>query len=268
MDREDLGVDRAHRRISSSSTSASASTTTAGSSTGSAACRAAASGGPCAAAASSNPRPKRPSIGPITLRDRRAARARCAFILEPNNIQPISFDVVLSGVTPPFFENRNLVRSRRTNRIDVNVIRYHQGGFASGERSRWTGTTHEIRPNQWFGFRDHSYLERRPWDSPPHRSDHRVPETDRLRRPSTIQGGMKDMAMPTFFRRPDGTLLRTAIFVTEGAWHYSSAYINDARRSRSPGAPRSCRASSTTRARAIVRGGELHLHDGERQSSA
>src|SRR4030095_11944970 len=53
------------------------------------------------------------------------------FILEPNDVQPISFDVVLSGVTPPFFENRNLVRNGRTNRGDVNVVRYHQGGWAS-----------------------------------------------------------------------------------------------------------------------------------------
>ena len=52
--------------------------------------------------------------------------------LEPNDVQPISFDLVLQGVTPPFFEERNLVRNAQTNRIDVNVIRYHQGGWATG----------------------------------------------------------------------------------------------------------------------------------------
>ena len=33
---------------------------------------------------------------------------------------------------------------------------------------------------------------------------------------------------PSFFRRPDGTYYETAIFVVEGAWEYSSAYINEA----------------------------------------
>ena len=47
-------------------------------------------------------------------------------------MQPVSFDLVLAGVTPPFFEERNLVRNRRTGRIDVDVVRYHQGGWASG----------------------------------------------------------------------------------------------------------------------------------------
>ena len=56
--------------------------------------------------------------------------------LEANDVQPISFDVVLAGVTPPFFEDRNLVRNSRTNRVDVNVIRYHQGGWATGMDQR------------------------------------------------------------------------------------------------------------------------------------
>ena len=50
--------------------------------------------------------------------------------LEPNDVQPISFDVELSGVTPPFFEDRNLVRNRQSQRVDINVVRYHQGGWA------------------------------------------------------------------------------------------------------------------------------------------
>lgn len=75
--------------------------------------------------------------------------------LEPNEIQPISFDIVLTGVTSPFFEERNLVRNKRTNRIDVNVIRYHQGGWATGT-IQVAGETHELGPEDAFGFRDHS----------------------------------------------------------------------------------------------------------------
>ena len=75
--------------------------------------------------------PEETAIGPIVyevVEPLRQVRVR----LESNDVQPIAFDVTLSGVTPPFFEERNLVRNRRTNRVDVNVIRYHQGGWATG----------------------------------------------------------------------------------------------------------------------------------------
>ncbi len=82
--------------------------------------------------------------------------SRCRFRLEPNDVQPISFDIVLTAVTPPFFEKRNLVRNRKTGRVDVDVIRYHQGGWASGTVTV-NGETHEVNPDEWFGFRDHSW---------------------------------------------------------------------------------------------------------------
>ena len=75
--------------------------------------------------------PEETAVGPIVYEVVEPLR-RIRVRLEPNDVQPISFDVVLSGVTPPFFEERNLVRNRRTNRVDVNVIRYHQGGWATG----------------------------------------------------------------------------------------------------------------------------------------
>jgi len=173
------------------------------------------------------------------------------FILEPNDVQPIAFDVVLSGVTPPFFENRNLVRNRRTNRVDVNVVRYHQGGWASGEVSV-DGETHAIRPDEWFGFRDHSWGVRQAVGAAP---TDLIP-SPAVRRQRTPQGGMK--WSPAFFRRPDGSYYETAIFVTEGVWHYSSAYINDA-----SGAQEAVRSivpqmEYDPRTR-YVRGGELHL---------
>ena len=94
------------------STSGSASTTTAASSTGSAASPAAGSSGRCAAAANCASAPEDIGRRPDPLRDRRTA-AQMRFRLEPNDVQPISFDIVLSGVTPPFFEERNLVRNRQ-----------------------------------------------------------------------------------------------------------------------------------------------------------
>ncbi len=141
------------------------------------------------------------------------------FVLETNDVQPISFDIVLSSVTPPFFEERNLVRNRRTGRIDVDVIRYHQGGWASGTVTV-DGQTHEVNPQEWFGFRDHSWGVRQAIGEP---------LTDLIPSPplpAGVRGGMK--WSPSFFQRPDGTYYETAIFVVEGAWEYSSAYLNEA----------------------------------------
>jgi hypothetical protein len=141
------------------------------------------------------------------------------FVLEPNDVQPISFDIVLSSVTPPFFEERNLVRNRRTGRVDVDVIRYHQGGWASGTVTV-DGQTHEVNAQEWFGFRDHSWGVRQAIGEP---------LTDLIPSPplpAGVRGGMK--WSPSFFQRPDGTYYETAIFVVEGAWEYSSAYLNEA----------------------------------------
>ena len=192
--------------------------------------------------------PEATAIGPIRYEIvEPLAKVRC--ILEPNDVQPVSFDVVLSGVTPPFFENRNLVRNRRTNRVDV--VRYHQGGWARGEITV-DGQTHAIRPEEWFGFRDHSWGVRQavgvaPADLIP------VPELPRDR---SIQGGMK--WNPAFLRRPDGRYYEMALFVTEGAWHYTSAYVNEADGTQHPVRTIAPRITYDPRTR-YVRGGELHL---------
>jgi hypothetical protein len=141
--------------------------------------------------------------------------------LEPNDIQPVSFDLTLTGVTPPFFEDRNLVRNRRTGRVDVNVIRYHQGGWASGTVTV-EGETHEVRPDGWFGYRDHSWGVRQSVGAAP---------TDLIRgrggrSEAEVKGGMK--WTPVFLRRPDGSYYESAIFLSEGTWGYTSAYLNEA----------------------------------------
>src|SRR5580693_4563152 len=99
--------------------------------------------------------PEETAVGPIVYEVVEPLR-RIRVRLEPNDVQPISFDVVLSGVTPPFFEERNLVRNRRSNRVDVNVIRYHQGGWATGTITV-EGETYDLSDEGAFGFRDHSW---------------------------------------------------------------------------------------------------------------
>ena len=100
--------------------------------------------------------PEDVSIGPISyeiVEPLRQTRVR----LEPNDVQPISFDLVLSG--------RRRRRSSRTatsratrgrGRIDVNVVRYHQGGWATGTITV-DGETYELGAGEAFGFRDHSW---------------------------------------------------------------------------------------------------------------
>jgi hypothetical protein len=99
--------------------------------------------------------PEDMAVGPIRMEVVEPLK-QMRFRLEPDDVQPISFDIVLTGVTPPFFEDRNLVRNRQTGRVDVDVIRYHQGGWASGTVTVGD-ETHEVNPEEWFGFRDHSW---------------------------------------------------------------------------------------------------------------
>ena len=127
---------------------------------------------------------------------------------------------MLSGVTPPFFEDRNLVRNARTNRIDVNVVRYHQGGWATGTITV-DGETHELGAEMRSGSVTTRGVSARVWATT--RPTSSPPSTARPDR----SGGMMKWS-PAFFRRPDGTYYETAIFVSGGAWHYTSAYVNDA----------------------------------------
>ncbi len=143
--------------------------------------------------------------------------------LEPNDVQPIAFDLVLCGVTPPFFEDRNLVRSRRTNRVDVNVIRYHQGGWATGT-IEVEGQTYELKDRGAFGFRDHSWGVRQGVGVAP---TDVIGTTAGIDRGAGARRGIMKWT-PSFFGRPDGSYYETAIFVTGGGWDYSSAYVNEA----------------------------------------
>ncbi|RDH74774.1 hypothetical protein DVS77_29290 [Mycolicibacterium moriokaense] len=192
--------------------------------------------------------PEQMGVGPVRMEVVEPLK-QMRFRLEPNDVQPISFDIVLSGVTPPYFEERNLVRNRRTGRIDVDVIRYHQGGWASGTVTV-DGQTHEVRPDEWFGFRDHSWGVRQAIGEP---LTDLIPSPEM---PKGIRGGMK--WSPAFFRREDGTYYETAIFVVEGAWEYSSAYLNDDSGNQVPVRSITPRINYDTRTR-YVTGGELVL---------
>lgn len=202
-----------------------------------------------------DPNPEETAVGPIRY-EIVDPLTSVRFILEPNDVQPIAFDVTLTGVTPPFFEDRNLVRNAKTGRIDVDVIRYHQGGWAEGTISV-DGEDHQVTADKWFGFRDHSWGVRQGVGSP--RTDlvpvPRIPK-EFADNPAALRGGMK--WAPCFFRRPDGSHYETAIFLTQGVWAYESAYINDADGSQQRVRSIDPRVDYDTTNR-FVRGGELGL---------
>ncbi|MGA0882014.1 MAG: hypothetical protein ACO3QP_04230 [Burkholderiaceae bacterium] len=77
-------------------------------------------------------------------------------VLEPNPIQPISFDLVLEGVVPCFTEEREDRRTMRGYRRTADQIRYHQTGLAQG----WVmvnGVRTEVTKDTWVMTRDHSW---------------------------------------------------------------------------------------------------------------
>jgi hypothetical protein len=172
--------------------------------------------------------------------------------LLPNDVQPISFDIVLRGVTPPFFEERNLVRNRRTQRVDVNVIRYHQGGWATGTITV-DGESYALSAEDAFGFRDHSWGVRQGVGVAP--SD-LIGSSRPTEARAPTRGIMK--WSPSFFRRPDGTYYETAVFLTGGVWDYTSAFVNspDGLQARVRSATPHMEYDTQTR---FVRRGELHL---------
>ena len=71
-----------------------------------------------------------------------------------NSAQPIRFDLIFTDRMPAFFENRDVVLA--DGRAASDVIRYHQPGTVAG----WIDIDGEriaVDPNEWFGFRDHSW---------------------------------------------------------------------------------------------------------------
>lgn len=104
-------------------------------------------------------------VGPIrydVVEPLRVIRFRC----EANEVVPIAFDWTFEGVVPPRLERRDRQRARRGTRVDVDVLRYHHVGVASG----WVevdGERHGIAPDTWFATRDHSWGVRQDVGLPP-----------------------------------------------------------------------------------------------------
>lgn len=105
------------------------------------------------------------TVGPIRY-EVVAALDAVRFVLEPNDLSPIAFDVVLRGAVPARMEDRELLLSPHANRIVNDVVRYHQTGVVEG----WIevdGDHHTVDASDWMGARDHSWGVRTQVGDPP-----------------------------------------------------------------------------------------------------
>lgn len=99
--------------------------------------------------------PDRVDAGPLryeVVEPLRRVRVR----LEPNDVQPLAYDLWLEGVVPCVVEEREDRRTLTGYRRSADQIRYHQTGVARG----WVelqGRRLEVTPDTWIMTRDHSW---------------------------------------------------------------------------------------------------------------
>jgi hypothetical protein len=144
--------------------------------------------------------------------------------LAPNVAQPISFELTFHATMPAFFENRDVVVAQ--GRVASDVIRYHQPGTVSG----WIeidGERSEVRPEEWYGFRDRS------WGIREHVG---VESTDLVPGSLGAVGGVKTGAyhfnwLVSRIERPDGSAYDLAYYFRDlggdGPPAFFSGYINE-----------------------------------------
>lgn len=99
------------------------------------------------------PRLEETAVGPLSFEVVEPFE-RLRIALAENAAQPLSFALDFHATMPAFFENRDVVIAN--GRTASDVIRYHQPGTVSG----WIeleGERIAVNPEEWFGFRDHSW---------------------------------------------------------------------------------------------------------------
>ena len=137
--------------------------------------------------------PETTSVGPIHYEVVEPLQ-RVRFRLEPNEVQPISFDIEFEAVVPPRLEERTHLRDGF--RVSADLVRYHQTGVASG----WVevdGERTTVDPETWVCTRDHSWGVR--YDVGP-------PPTDRGDTTAFPAGvGFMMIWLPALMERPDGS---------------------------------------------------------------
>lgn len=137
--------------------------------------------------------PDRVGVGPVDYEVIEPLKA-VRFTLRENHILPIRFDLIVTGVLPPFLERKDAQREPHGDRIQSDLLRYHQSSTVRG--TIWVdGERIDVRDEEWFGFRDHSWGVR---------MDVGEPAPD-VFKPQRLEQDFLLTWSPMYLRRPDGT---------------------------------------------------------------
>jgi hypothetical protein len=160
--------------------------------------------------------PERIGVGPLDYEVVEPLK-QVRFVLRENHMLPIRFDLTVTGVLPPFLEQKDAQREPHGFRIQSDLLRYHQASTVSG-RIWVDGETIEVRDEEWFGFRDHS------WGI---RMDVGEPAPD-VFKPQRLDGNFLLTWSPMWFRRPDGSTYEVHHYLqwVDGEVTYFSGFEN------------------------------------------
>jgi len=133
------------------------------------------------------------AVGPIRYEVLEPMR-RVRFALEPNDVQPIAFELDFEAVVPPRLEERTHMRDQF--RVMADLVRYHQTGVASGW-AQLDGERITVDQESWVFTRDHSWGVRYDVGPPP------ADRGDTSAFPPGV--GFMMMWCPALLERPDGS---------------------------------------------------------------
>ncbi len=162
--------------------------------------------------------PERVGVGPLDYEVIEPLK-QVRFTLAENDAQPISFDLTVTGVLPPFLERKDVQREPIGFRVQSDLLRYHQASTIRG----WVsvdGERVEVRDDEWFGFRDHSWgIRMDVGDTPPD-----------VHRPQRMD--LHDFILtwsPMWLKRPDGSTYEVHHYLqwVDGEVHYFSGFVNN-----------------------------------------
>lgn len=168
--------------------------------------------------------PTKTAVGPLAY-EVVAPLDKVRFRLGENDVLPLTFDVTFESRLPPYFEDRHMQRDEHGFRVVSNVVRYHQAGTVSGSVTI-DGKREEIRPSDWFAFRDHSWGVRLDVGAP-------APDLRPARDWGERSFGGSSFLLhwtPMMLERPDGTRYEYHYYLQMrgGRPFYFSGYLNDA----------------------------------------
>jgi hypothetical protein len=161
--------------------------------------------------------PDRVGVGPLDYEVLEPLK-KVRFVLRENHMLPIRFDLTVTGVLPPFLERKDAQREPHGFRIQSDLLRYHQSSTISG--AVWIdGEKIEVRDEEWFGFRDHSWGVR---------MDVGEPAPD-VYKPQRLDQDFLLTWSPMYLRRPDGTQYEIHHYLqaVDHETTYFSGFVNE-----------------------------------------